>query len=147
MLTMLDIILLTPTSCMHAKLLQLSLTETLWTVAHQAPLFMGLSRQEYWSVLPCPPPGDLPHQGFESMSLNISCLGKWALYKLAPPALRFWSLLSCFLSFGSRSGRAGSKWWGVSFKVCPESNQFSPLPLPSPPPPLSPCSPQPTCPT
>ena len=30
---------------------------TLWTVAHQAPLSMGFSRQEYWSGLPCPPPG------------------------------------------------------------------------------------------
>ena len=33
---------------------------TLWTVACQAPLSMGFSRQEYWSVLPCPPPGDGP---------------------------------------------------------------------------------------
>ena len=32
---------------------------TLWTVARQAPLSMGFSRQEYWSGLPCPPPGDL----------------------------------------------------------------------------------------
>ena len=32
---------------------------TPWAVAHQAPLFMGFSRQEYWSGLPCPPPGDL----------------------------------------------------------------------------------------
>ena len=31
-----------------------------WTVAHQAPLSMGLSQQEYWSGLPCPPSGDLP---------------------------------------------------------------------------------------
>jgi len=31
-----------------------------WTVVHQAPLSMGFSRQEYWSGLPCPPPGDLP---------------------------------------------------------------------------------------
>ena len=31
---------------------------TLWTVACQAPLSMGFSRQEYWSGLPCPPPGD-----------------------------------------------------------------------------------------
>ena len=36
------------------------LTVTLWTVAHQAPLSMGFSRQEYWSELSCPPPGDLP---------------------------------------------------------------------------------------
>ena len=33
---------------------------TLWTLAHQAPLSMGFSRQEYWSGLPCPSPGDLP---------------------------------------------------------------------------------------
>ena len=42
---------------------------TPWTVAHQAPLFMGLSRQEYWSGLPCPSPRDLPNPGIEPMSL------------------------------------------------------------------------------
>ena len=36
-----------------------------WTVALQAPLSMGLSRQEYWSGLPCPLPGDLPDSGTE----------------------------------------------------------------------------------
>ena len=35
----------------------------LWTVAHQAPLSMEFSRQECWSGVPCPPPGDLPTQG------------------------------------------------------------------------------------
>ena len=40
----------------------------LWTVAHQAPLSMGFSRQEYWSELPCTPPGDLPDPGIELMS-------------------------------------------------------------------------------
>ena len=39
----------------------------LWTVAHQAPLSMGFSRQEYWSGLPFPPPRDLPNPGIESM--------------------------------------------------------------------------------
>ena len=38
---------------------------TPWTVAYQAPLFMGFSRQEYWSGLPFPPPGDLPDPGIE----------------------------------------------------------------------------------
>ena len=38
---------------------------TLWTVARQAPLSMGFSRQEYLSGLPCPPPGDLPNPGIE----------------------------------------------------------------------------------
>ena len=42
---------------------------TVWTVAHQAPLFMGFSRQEYWSGLPCLPPGDLPNPGMEPTSL------------------------------------------------------------------------------
>ena len=36
---------------------------TLWTINWQAPLSMGFSRQEQWSGLPCPPPGDLPDQG------------------------------------------------------------------------------------
>ena len=39
-----------------------------WTVAHQAPLSMGFSRQEYWSGLPCPPPGDLPDPGIKLLS-------------------------------------------------------------------------------
>ena len=38
---------------------------TPWTVAHQPPLSMGISRQDYWSGLPCPPPGDLPNPGFK----------------------------------------------------------------------------------
>ena len=41
---------------------------TLWTVAHQVPLFMGFSRQEYWSRLPFPSTGDHSNPGIESMS-------------------------------------------------------------------------------
>ena len=41
---------------------------TPWTAAHQAPLSMGFSRQEYWSGLPCPPPWDLPDPGIEPRS-------------------------------------------------------------------------------
>ena len=41
------------------------LFETPWTVAHQAPPSMGFSRQEYWSGLPFPAPGDLPNPGIE----------------------------------------------------------------------------------
>ena len=48
---------------------QLCLTlGTPWTVACQAPLSMGFSRQEYWSGLPCPSPGDLPKPGIKSGS-------------------------------------------------------------------------------
>ena len=38
---------------------------TPWTITCQAPLSMGFSRKEYWSGLPCPPPGDLPNPGIE----------------------------------------------------------------------------------
>ena len=41
--------------------------ETAWTVAHQAPLSMGFFRQEYWSGLPFPTPGDLPDPGIKPM--------------------------------------------------------------------------------
>ena len=52
--------------CVCAYLLsQVQLFATPWTVAHQAPLSMGLSRQEYWNRLSCPPPGDLPDPGIE----------------------------------------------------------------------------------
>ena len=55
--------------CMHAQSLQcVRIFVTPWTVAHQAPLSMGLSRQEYWSGLPGPPPGHLPDPGIEPVS-------------------------------------------------------------------------------
>ena len=47
---------------------------TLWTVAHQAPLSMGFSRQEYWNGLPCPPPRDLLNPGIEPVSLKSPAL-------------------------------------------------------------------------
>ena len=47
---------------------------TPWTVAHQAPLSLGFSRQEYWSGLPCHPPGDLLNPGIKSMSLMSPAL-------------------------------------------------------------------------
>ena len=49
-------------------LVQLYLTVASWTLAHQAPLSMELSRQEYWSGLPFPTPGDLPDPGMELAS-------------------------------------------------------------------------------
>ena len=51
----------------HFRCVQLFVTP--WTGARQAPLSMGFSQQEYWSGLPCPPPGDLPNPGTEPESL------------------------------------------------------------------------------
>ena len=44
------------------------LVETLWTTACQASSSIGFSRQEYWSGLPCPPPGHIPNPGIEAAS-------------------------------------------------------------------------------
>ena len=73
---------------------------SLWPhgLTHQAPLFLRVSRQEYWSGLPCSPPGDLPNPGFESASpdcrkilyywatgeaqlSNICCIYLWIKWK------------------------------------------------------------------
>ena len=59
------------------------LFETLWTIARQALLFMGLSRQEYWSELPFPPPGDLPDPGIEPMSPAL--VGRFFFLITKPP--------------------------------------------------------------
>ena len=60
--------------CMLSCFSHVWLFATLWTVARQAPLSMGFSRQEYWSALPCPPPGDLPNPGIEPRSLMCPAL-------------------------------------------------------------------------
>ena len=59
---------------------RVQLFATQWTVAHQAPLSMGFSRQEYWSGLPFPPPGELPYPGTEPMSPALAggILYHWA---------------------------------------------------------------------
>ena len=54
--------------CMRSRFSTVWLFATLWTVAHQPPLSIGFSRQEYWSELPFPSPGDLPKLGVELAS-------------------------------------------------------------------------------
>ena len=65
--------------CMLSQFSHVRLFGTPGTIAHQAPLSMRFSRQEYWSVLPCPPPGDLPHSGIKSAS-HVSWIGRRVLY-------------------------------------------------------------------
>ena len=57
-----------PCMCMLTCFRPVQLFLTPWTVACQAPLSMGFSRQEHWSGLPYPPPGDLPDPGMEPVS-------------------------------------------------------------------------------
>ena len=60
--------------CSAQSLCCVHLSVTPWTIIHQAPLPMGLSRQEYWRGLPFPSLGDLPDPG---MDPGISCIGDW----------------------------------------------------------------------
>ena len=70
-----------PRMCVHAKSLQLcSNSVTPWTVACQTPVSKGFSRQEYWSGLSCPSPGDLSHPRIEPISLYVCCIGRQVLY-------------------------------------------------------------------
>ena len=61
-------------ACMLSCFSRVRLIVTLWMPACQAPLSLGFSRHEYWSGLPCPPPGDLPNPGLNSCLL---CLLPW----------------------------------------------------------------------
>ena len=62
-------------ACMLSRV---QLLVTSWTVACQAPLSMGFSRQQHWSGLPFPSPGDLPNLIFASPAI-----GRWIVYLLA----------------------------------------------------------------
>ena len=55
--------------CTLSRFSNVQLFANPWTIAHQAPLSMGFSRQEHWSGLPFPSPGDLPDPGIKSVSL------------------------------------------------------------------------------
>ena len=57
-----------------SRFIRIQLFVTLWTVAHQGPLFMEFSRQEYWSALPFPSLGNLPDPGIELVSLASPAL-------------------------------------------------------------------------
>ena len=59
---------------MVSRFSHVQLVATLWTIARQASLSMGFSRQKYWSGLPFPSPGDLPNPGIEPESLMSPAL-------------------------------------------------------------------------
>ena len=72
-------------SSVHSQSLNhVRLFATPWTIARQASLPMGFSRQEYWSGLPCPPLGDLLHPGIEPESLASPALAS-GFFTTAPP--------------------------------------------------------------
>ena len=108
-----DIVNLFPDSCvkmwdflLHSSLpvslvVQSCLFMTPWMVAHQAPLFMGLFGQEYWSGLPFPPPEDLPNPGIKFGSPTLYGI----LYYLSHQGST--KLLKCLLLLYFRFFRRG----------------------------------------
>ena len=75
---------------------------TPWTGAHQAPLSMGFPRQEYWSGLPCPSPGDLPDPGIEPVSLMTLALADMLLTTSATWQAQPWGW--CGANIGGEKG-------------------------------------------
>ena len=100
--------------CLLSRFSHVRLFVTLWTVAHQASLSMGFSRQAYWSGLPYPPPGDLPHPGIEPESLMSSALADGffttsAIWEALPFIIRFLKIIVfIWLCWGSVAARAFS---------------------------------------
>ena len=102
--------------CMLSCFRHVWLFASLWTKAHQTPLFMEFSRQEYWSGLPCLPPGNLPNPGIKLASLMSSVLAGKSFTTSAT-----WECLSCKMSgwmnhklesrlLGEISTSSDSKW-------------------------------------
>ena len=67
-------------ACMLSHFSRVWLFATLWTIAHQPPLSMGFSRQEYWSGLPFPPPGKSSPPGVQTSVSYVSCIARRVLY-------------------------------------------------------------------
>ena len=65
---------------MLSRFTSVGLCATLWTVACQSSLSMGFSRQEYWTGLPCPPPGNLPDLGTEPVASGTPALQEDSLH-------------------------------------------------------------------
>ena len=92
---------------------------TLWTVAHQAPLSMGFSKQEYWNGLPFPPPGHLPHPELTCVSSVNDAL------ETADPLIDQAPLLVLFHC------RAGNRKTKLGRRKCNKSHDyFFPFPPP-----------------
>ena len=98
-------------ACVPSCFSHIRLCATSWTVARQAPLSMGLSRQEYWSGLPCPPPRDLPDLGMEPTSLRSNLHWQAGSLLLRPPGKcqpRIGTCCGCLPSTSTRIKSCGT---------------------------------------
>ena len=96
--------------CMLSPFGGVQLFATLWIIAHQAPLSMWFSRQEYWSGLPCPLPDDLPDPGMEPLFLLSPALaGEFFTTSATCSSITEWCIQPAFLE--SQLTHSYSKSW------------------------------------
>ena len=103
--------------CCASRFSRVRLSVTAWTVACQAPLSTGFSRQEHWNGLPCPPPKDLPNSGIEPTSLMspplaggffitstaweaYSSTGEWIKKMWHVYTIKYYSAIKTIMPFG-----------------------------------------------
>ena len=114
--------LFTLSVCMHASCFScVQLFAILWTIAHQVPLSMGFSRQEYWSGLPCPPSRGSSRSRDWILGACISWIGRQVLYRLSHPEIchhilcfqwqipRGWRRILCLMVCGISQSLIGSR--------------------------------------
>ena len=112
-------------ACMLSHFCCVPLFATLWTVAHQAPLSMGFSRQESWSKVTCPPPRDLPHPEIEPISLASPALeGGFFTTNATREAPKGSTLLHKQLRVCVLCRHLGLAFWGINKTWPPLSRSF-----------------------
>ena len=97
---------------------------TLRTTACLDPLSMGFSRHEYWSGLPCPPPGDLPNPGMERLSLSLLYWQAGSL-PLGPPGKPWAGTCTPIININT-SGKASTPQFSLDFSFSSICNFKSP---------------------
>ena len=89
---------------------------TPWTVAHQAALSMEFSEQQYWSELPLPSPGDVPHPGIEPQSPALQADSLWSK---PHPLFKFYPVPSCQKVSGNNNYILRADWSAESTWMIP----------------------------
>ena len=114
------------------SLSRVRLIATPWTAAYQAPLSMEFSRQEYWSGLPCPPPGSLPDPGIEPTSLRSPALSGGFFTTSVPWEVHNLVLTNTLTMKEMQQANRNCGWMFCCFRAVPDSF-LSPraVPIPS----------------
>ena len=97
------------------------------TVAHQAPLSMGFPRQEYWSGLPCPPPGDLPDPETEPVSPASPALAGGFITTEPPGKPKSSELLDLIKQSANISRMSANSRYGWLSQACAQKSETMPV--------------------